>query len=61
MVHSQLCKCVLYSLLMPYKRRTESLLADKGNNIGHNVLIGHLIPCGVQLLLREVMAVKLQL
>ena len=61
MVDTQLCKGVLYSLLVTNQSRAESLLADKGNNIGHNVLIGHLIPCGVQLLLREVMAVKLQL
>ena len=60
MVDPQFRKGVLYSLLMADEGRAKSLLADKSNNVSHDVLIGHLIPCRVQLFLRKVMAVKLQ-
>ena len=60
MVYTQFGKCVLNSLFVANQCRTQCLLTDKCDDISDDILIGHFVPSRVQLLLREVMAIKLQ-
>lgn len=59
-VQPQLGKGVLDPCLVADQNRTQSLLADKGDDIGNDISVGHLVPCGIELLLGKIVAIQLQ-